>query len=632
MQEATTQDAARARSVLAEATGVFAKALEGLARVSTLALVAVACFLTAPEASAQMQVELAKQYFEQGEYEQAAELFGELYAAQPRSEYYLTQWIESLSRAERYDEAERAIKRALKSDPHKMGLYVQRGLIDEARGDLEAAERVYAEAVDELPAERFAVVKLAQGFNRAGKYALAAEAYARGNELLGEPLFALELGHLYQRLGKEEEMVASYLQALSLGRAKLPSIQNVLSRYLDAEGYRRLQGQILRRLQGAPDDDALTELLVWTYVQQKDYRSAMRQVRALDLRRDEDGRRIYELAETAVRERQYEAAIDGFEYIVAEKGPRNPYFVDAKRRALAAEREWLLSRPAYDREAFRALDGKYAGFLAEYGVNSATAPLVHELARIRAYRLGERERAIGDLDALLAQALPPEFAAEVKLDLADFYLMSGDRWEATLLYSQVDKAFPEAQLGHEARFRNARLSYYASDFEWAQEQFDILKSSTSRLIANDAIDMAVFIMDNLNLDTTSVPLSMYASAELLGFQSRFAEAEARLDSITQRYPEHGLHDDVAYARAGLYRARGEFAEAATWYRRVVEEYPEEIRADNALFALAELTERQLGQPEQAKALYERLFLEYESSILAVEARKRFRRLRGDEVG
>jgi len=602
-----------------------------LLRVSS-ALILLVSFFALP-AIGQMQVELAKQYYDQGEFEKAAELYDELYRAQPANEYYLNRHLQALSSAKLYDEADKAIRKALKANPNNMALYVQRGLNYEAQGDLDDAEKVYAEAFKKLPAERFAIQKLANGFYQNAKYELAVKAYERGGELLkDENLFAYNLGALYQRLNNEEAMVRNYLLTLKAEPRRLGSVQSILSRYLDEDGYRRVQTAILRGLQGDPDNDTLTELLVWTYVQQKDYRSAMRQVRALDLRRQEDGQRIYRLAQTALNERQYEAAKDGFNYIVAEKGLRNPYYIESKRLALEAERQRLDAQPTFERTAYENLETEYQAFLDELGVNSATAPVAHELGMLRAYKLGKRGAAIEGLRELLEFSLQPDFAARVKLDLADFYLMDGERWESTLLYSQVDKAFPEAQLGHEARFRNARLSYYAGDFEWAQEQFDILKSSTSRLIANDAIDMSVFIMDNLNLDTTSVPLEMYAAGELLGFQNQFKAAFGKLDTLQRLFPEHDLEDDITYSIAQLHRQMGSYEDAARFYRKVLDDYPEEIRADNALFALAEITEVQLGKPDQAMALYERLFLEYDSSILAVEARKRFRRLRGDEVG
>ena len=593
----------------------------------------LALSLVAQPAAAQMEAELARQYFDQGEFEKAAELFSTLYDQQPANEYFLTRYLESLANARRYEEAERAIRKALKDKPDHVALYVQRGEMLAAQGKDDAAAEAYAEGLRRMPAERFAIQKLATAFSRAGKHELAIEAYERGGAALkDEAFFAYNLGALYQQVGDEERMIGAYLLAVADKPQRLGTIQGVFARSLDEDGLRTVQTQILQQLQGDPDNDTLIELLVWTYIQQRDYRSAMRQVRALDLRRDEDGQRIFRLAVTALNERQYEAAQEGFAYIIDKKGARNPYYVEAKRLSLEAERERLLAQPRFDRAGFVALEGQYVGFLAEAGLNTATAKLAHELALLRAYQLGRRDSAITLLRQLLDFPLEADFAGQVKLDLADFYLMEGERWESTLLYSQVDKAFPEGQLGHEARFRNARLSYYASDFEWAQEQFDILKSSTSRLIANDAIDMSVFIMDNLNLDTTAVPLSMYAAAELLSFQHQFAAAERKLDSIGLRFPGHELADDVVFARGQLEQRQGNFEAAARYFERVVTEYPEGIRADNALFAWAEIAERQLGDPAVAKTLYERLFIEYDNSILAVEARKRFRRLRGDEVG
>jgi TolA-binding protein len=71
--------------------------------------------------------------------------------------------------------------------------------------------------------------------------------------------------------------------------------------------------------------------------------------------------------------------------------------------------------------------------------------------------------------------------------------------------------------------------------------------------------------------------------------------------------------------------------AKKMYEQVIEKYPEELRADNALFELAQLNEYVFGDKDTAKDLYEKLFLEYDNSTLAVEARKKYRLLNGDNV-
>lgn len=219
--------------------------------------------------------------------------------------------------------------------------------------------------------------------------------------------------------------------------------------------------------------------------------------------------------------------------------------------------------------------------------------------------------------------------ANGKIQLADYYLMKGEQWEATLLYSQVDKEFKDDLLGQTARFKNAKLSYYTGDFQWAQTQFDVLKASTSKLISNDALDLSVFIMDNLGLDTTSRPMELFAKSEQLVFQNRFEKAVETWNQIESEFPDHSLQDDILYAKATMYEKRREYDLAAEMYKQVVDKYIEEIRGDNALFALANLYESKLDKKDEAQTLYERLFIEFSNSTLAVEARKRYRILRGD---
>jgi len=195
----------------------------------------------------------------------------------------------------------------------------------------------------------------------------------------------------------------------------------------------------------------------------------------------------------------------------------------------------------------------------------------------------------------------------------------------------VDKEFKDDILGHEARFRNAKLSYYAADFQWAQAQFDILKASTSKLIANDALDLSIFIMDNLGLDTIATPITMYSQADLLVFQNRFPEAFSKLDSLDQMFPGHTLQDDMLYLKAQIYTKKRDYENAMKMYQKIIDEHIEEIRADNALFELANLYENQVKDIEKAKELYERIFIDFSGSTFAVDARKRFRKLRGDDV-
>ena len=587
--------------------------------------------LGASALQAQNSSKLADQYYLDGEYEKAAELYHKLYIKANRNDYYFSKYIECLLALEQYEESEAIIREQIAENPGGVSLYVTLGNVLERQNEYEEAEEVYSHAIDNLPADVAEIAKLGNAFLLQTKYDLAIETFEKGQDLLKRPgLFANNLADLYRRKGDKERMIENYLYTIDTNPKRLQSVQTIFQRYLSKSDFDILREQLYGLIQDNPDADYYPEMLAWVFIQQRDFKQALRQVKALDIRFEENGQRVYQLARMAANARDYDVAIEGFEYIVNEKGESSPFYIESKRRSLAAERDKIVRNYLYTDEQLRDVEAKYESFLDEFGKNRATASIIAELAELEAFYINDLDKAIALLDEVISYpGVNPKVLAQAKLDLADFHLMTGEIWEATLLYSQVDKAFREDPLGEEARFRNARLSYFNSDFNWAQEQFDILKASTSKMISNDAIDMSVFIMDNLGLDTTEHALSEYAQAELLVFQNRFDEAIEKLTILSNIYPDHGLQDDIIYLKAQIYEERREFDKAVEAYRQIIDEYPDEIRADNAMFNLASMYEYQLDSPGEAQILYERLFIEYSDSTFSIEARKRFRTLRGD---
>lgn len=576
---------------------------------------------------------LAQQYFRDGEYEKAASVYESLFKKNEKNDYYFDQYIESLLALEQYDEAEKNVKKQIKKSPKAVKLYVTYGNLFERQYKDDEALKQYETAIKKLPDDRFAIIKLANAFVTLTKFDLAIQTYEKGISLLNDAeIFAYNLGDLYRRKGDNPKMIEHYLNSLNSNPNRLNSLKTLFQRYLTPEDFDELQKQLYARIQEDREAVHYPELLTWVFIQKKDYAGALRQVRALDRRMKENGGRVYRIAQIAANDSDYDTAIDGFNYIVDRKGVVSTFYIDAKREALRCKRLKLVEGYDYTEEELKELEQEYFSFLDEFGRSKTTASIVAELAELEAFYLNDLPKSVELLNEMIAYpGVDEHIQAEGKISLADFYLMNGERWESTLLYSQVDKTFKDDILGHEARFRNAKLSYYMGDFEWAQAQFDILKASTSKLIANDALDLSIFIMDNLGLDTTAVPLQLYADAELLVFQNRFDDAFVKLDSIKMLFPQHGLEDDNMYLKAQIQVKQRNYEEAATLYTAIAEQFPEEIRADNSLFALAELYENQLNNKEEAMRLYEKIFIDFSGSTFAVEARKRFRRLRGDNI-
>jgi tetratricopeptide (TPR) repeat protein len=574
---------------------------------------------------------LALQYFRNGEYEKAASLYGKLYEESDQNEYYFERYFESLMAMENFSDAEKILKKQIRKQPINSKIRVFYGQWYERQFQDEKANEQYLLAIQQLIPDRGSIVNLSNAFLNLAKFDLAIQSLLKGGEILkDEYLFSYNLGDLYRRKGDTANMIKYFLIALENNPGRLVNIQSVFQQFLYPQDYPQLQSQLIPKIQEKIEQTQFNELLIWAFIQQKNYKAALRQAQALDRRLKENGARVFQLAEIAANDEDYDSALSGFDYFIKEKGNSSPFYLEAKKQALQVRQNKLLKGFDYTKEDLEAISALYEDFIQEFGKSQMTAGLILEYAKFKAIYQSDLNSAIKDLtDLLKLPNLNKEIAAYSKLNLADFYLMDGEIWESTLLYSQVDKEFKEDALGHEARFRNARLSYFKGDFQWAQSQFNVLKSSTSKLIANDALDLSVFIMDNLGLDTSGVAMQKFADAEMLLFRNQWEQGFKVLDKLLQDFPKHKLEDDVLYLKAKTYKKLKNFDESAAIFKRIIEDFPDEIKTDNSIFELAEVYELHFNQKEKAMELYEKLFIDYSGSLFAVDARKKFRELRGD---
>ena len=571
------------------------------------------------------QARLANQYFNQGEYEKAAVLYLKVWKAQPKQESIYDRYIESLLQSEQYKEAHESIDTRIKQSPSNVALLVKKAKVLKQEGYPEEANKIYEEAIEGLSADNKAITNLGQALHKERLYLLSLQAYERGATLLNDTLrFANQMRNLSIYANDKERIIQYSLMLLSKHDQMLDHTKTQFQRSLTVEDQPALQAKIYEFIQTYPQKIAFPELLQWSFVQLRDFPSALRQARALDRRLDENGHRVFELAQMANNHEEHKIAIDAYDYLIQNKSENTRIHLSARSEKLRSKKQ-LIIKQGGSQEELESLEQEYHNFFSAYGADPSTAYIWLDLARFQNQYMHDTDKAIETLNKLVDMpGVNEQVLAHGKLLLGDLYLLQGDRWESTLLYSQVDKDFPEGELGETARYRNAMLSYYVGEFEWAQEQFDILKAATTKLISNDAIDRSVFILDNLGLDTTAIPLMAYANAELKIYQRYYDDAFVQLDQLITDYPEHGLLDDIYYLKANAHMQQKEYDLAARLYGIIAADYSDDIRADNSMYALAELYAGVFNDELTAARIYEKLFIEFTDSTFAVDARKRYR--------
>jgi len=578
---------------------------------------------------------LATQYFQNGEFDKAVVIYEKLFN-KTQLDFYYNFYFNCLLELEEFKKAEKVVKKQIKKKPGNLNYIIDLGFIYHSSGETNKGKQQYDRALKQLMPDKQQVVILANTFLAKREINYAIETYLKGRKLLkGYYSFNFELAAIYTRTGKTTSMVNEYLNLLDENASYKGQVQNALSRTIGPDNPNSkkneiLRAQLLKRIQKQPDKIVFAEMLVWYYVQQRDFESAFVQAKALDRRRKEDGKRLMNLAKLGTANKNYDIAIKCYQYVIS-KGKTSYYYINSKMELLSVMNEKITSS-SYTQDDLIKLEKTYYSTIEELGKSSQTVYLLKDLAHLQAFYLHKTNVAISLLqEALAMRQLKAKALAECKLELADILLLTGKVWDASLYYSQVEKAFKHDPFGHEAKFRNAKLYYYTGQFGWAQKYLDVLKASTSKLIANDALDLSLLISDNTALDTSTTAMFMYATADLFTFQNKDDLALTVLDSIISLFPGHSLTDEVIYKKSGIMIKKGQYEDASDLLQSIVSDHSYDILADDALFKLGKLYETQFKDTDKAMELYQQLLINFSGSLYVVEARKRYRKLRGDNI-
>ena len=578
---------------------------------------------------------LAAQYYRNKEYDKAVEIYEKLYNQKP-TQYYYTYYYYCLVQLREYQKAVKVVKKQIRKYPAIIKYHVDLGYIYMQADEPERANKEFKEAIGKITPNIAIIKDLANAFYARGQVGYAIETYTEGRKLLkGEYNFHFELARMYKLSGNYTDMIDEYLAELVSNPASIQKVQNSLQAAIneDEEGTVTdyLWKSLLQINQKNPENIASSEMLLWLSIQIKDFEYALTQAKSLDRRFSESGERVLEIAHLCIANQEYDEAIEAFTYVV-NKGEEYPFYLDGLTGLLRSRYLKITQEYNYDQADLLVLEQDYNRTIDAFGKNRYSIPMMRDLAHLQAFYLDKLKEAIDILNfAISIPNAQAKIVASCKIELADIYLFADEVWEATLLYSQVDKAFKNDPIGHQAKFKNAKLTYYIGEFEWARAQLDVLKAATSKLIANDAMDLSLLISDNMDPDSSMNGLNLFARAELLAYQNKDEIALQTLDSIYLIGLTHPLFDDILFKKAEIRIKQGLYIEADSLLQRLVNYYPYDILADDALFMRAEIQEVQFKNTEIAMQLYQDILMNYPGSLYAVEARKRFRVLRNDNI-
>ena len=589
----------------------------------------------AVQAQVDTDLQLAQHYYSSGDFDKAKIYYVKLFDKDP-SKFNFLRYYECLIQTNDKKEAEKILKKQCSSNRNDLEYQVMLGQFYEENQEPEKAQKLYASLIDDLQTDPNSIISLFNAFKAKGRNDLALTTIEKGRKLLkGTYPLHFQFAELYGATGQKEKMIAEYLDLLDFHSSYASSIQSLLSRQIDfsadeSKEYDLLKNALLERIQKKPDVSVYSEMLVWLFIQKRNFSGALTQMQALDKRLNEQGRRVLDLGRICVENKEYETARKCFKY-VTNLGTEQLYYYQAETALLNTRFLEVTTNRNYSKEELDVTLLEYKTTIDRIGKKRSSISLIIEMCHIQAFYANQAPDAISTLtQALTIPGLTDMQKSEVKMELADIHVLHGDIWEASLYYMQIETDFKFEPIGHEAKFKNARIFYYDGEFDFAQSQLSVLKESTSKLIANDALKLSILITDNFGLDSNYQAMTWFANGDLLVEQHRYEEAFVLYDSIIKTYPYHSLGDEILIRKSKAMQDQGKWTEAIAFLEELLKYNGEDILADDALFQLGDIYENHMNNKEKAAEYYKTLLFNFKGSLYSVEARKRFRTIRGDQ--
>lgn len=577
----------------------------------------------------QKQVALARQYMEERSYDKAIPIFKMIYDNAPFDKDAYQDYLKALLLGAKYDDAEALVQYMAKIRRQDPAVIIDLGNVYTAAGKKKLAKEQYDLAVEKVSGDDYTTTKIADAFTQSGNTEYAIRTYEAARVLMHDAFaYGTQLALLYGKQGNTEQAADAMLDVIATQPNELNNIKVSLLQLINSEDRKlnMVQAKISKRIETDNMNPYWNDLLIWLSVQKGDFDGAYKQVIAIDKKLSENGERVISFAESIAAQGKYALAEKCYQYVL-DKGKEQPMYEMAWLGKINIKQAVLADKRPVDSILVNDLIKEYQLFLDAYPQYYSTI-VIRNYARLQARYHYDVDTAIAILEKVIqSNNLRSDFVGYCKLDLGDYYLLENKVWDATLWYSQVDKAFKEDQLGEDARFRNAKLAFYRGDFKWAQTQLSVLKASTSELIANDALYLSVLITENTPADSNMVPLERFAVADLLLFQNKTQESDRLLDSVAKAFPDAALQDDILMKRSSIALEEGRVMDAVSYLNTIVDTFGQDVLADDAVFQLATIYADRLKDTAKAVTFYEKLITDFPGSTYVQAARAKYQALK-----
>ena len=568
-------------------------------------------------------VQKAQSLFSKGDYEKAVQIYEKLPSNKlPR---FYSSYLYSLNALSKYKEAKKVAQKMYLRDKNNLRYLSDVIIFERKNNDKSEASKNLNILIKELKTKPNQALTISNNFNRNEMYDFAIKVLDATENDNNRTNYLIQKAENYSSLQDYDKMITCLLDLLEYNASRELYVRNKFQKTIYNFGIKNetfnksLKKFLISYSNKNSKNPIYSDLLVWYFIQNKNYEMAYRQSVSMDLKFGDYDFTLLDIASLFQQEKKHMQANKVYNYIIS-KNKKDKLFYQAHAQKIN------LAFISANQQLIKEVRENYDNYELDFPLNKITINFYSAYAKFQALHNNDYESSekiflkILNLDNIKDEV----DMAEAKLNYSDILVYDGRIWEALIYYSQVEKKFKENPIGHKAKLKIAKVYYYNGDFEVAQAQLDVLKRSTSKLISNDAIDLSLLITDNLSLDTTDIVMRMYAKAEMLAYQRKYIEALSLYDSLINKYQFHSLVDEALFEKYKIYYELEDFDNCIFALNKILDYNLNDILADDATYYLAKIYDEKINDINLALLNYNIIIEKFQGSIYYDFSRKKIR--------
>lgn len=563
---------------------------------------------------------IANHYFDKNDYEKALISYQELLKSQPHNNNFFSRVVDCHQALFQYEKAFELLNTKYEKTKNPIFL-VDLGHHFNLQKNENEKNKYFNQAFETLNINKNYAISMAVIFEKKSYLKEAIRAYEIA-QAENPGIYDYQIGLLHGQNGDIERMINKLLDISYQSENYMASVQNQFVFYMrndpDESFANYLRKSLLLKVQKT-QDIFWNRYLSWLFIQLKQYDKAFVQEKAIYKRDPENFYNFMFLAQMTYEQKEYAYTKEICDFILINT--TDPYQITEANYYLL-NIKINNSQPA----DYEIISKEIELLLDKLGKNERSLAIIKLYANFSTFFLHQPEKGRELLENALTYKINQKEMSNLKLDLGDVYLYEEKFNLALLQYAQVESELNNDPIGHEANLKLAKTNYFKGDRLWAQDQFKALKSASSQLIANDALEYYMLLSDNeTSIDTINNPLNKFTKADLFYFQNKKDKSLALFNEILNETSDEDIKDDVLFRIAKIYQETNHDEKALNAFEKIINNHQGSVFRDESYYLAALIYLKKLDEIK-AKQYLEVVLDKHQDSIYFIEARQKLREL------